>query len=843
VIDPLEKQGRQFLGARKFRNARDSFKLLCKKDRAKYLPLLIEANVGLVQEMLDKGLVSEAQQVVVYLKTIAPKGLVQGLEAQLAAKSGDGTQLAPIALKFLTESEGSLSPAQTIYWADRLVTAFAPVPADTAAGTQIAFEVQSIHEALKAIAAGQNDAAREWVRPLAHGSVFRHWTFFVKALAAFHSGDDRKAVLYFSELPADSVPGRAREPYLLALGTAEVGNREWPEPVIEVTARLAGCAHWGRLLSRAQSEWRAQRYVESYQVVRDGLSDFPRESLDAAGVLSEFFFNAIFSLTGEGRDECEDFFLSMEMDEAHRNAVELKWIRRTFCLLLGRRLPCDQLKVKWEAFLHDHQHLHGDNPRLASLGYGWLGEELSHATFSETFSEMFGNRSRWEMRDAPGAIHALQKSIALDPDNLAAHLKLLEVYTVEKMTSERSRLLDVMTARFPDRKQVLMLAGAACLDCKAYPKGVEYLEEALRLDRIDPVIPDLIVRGLVLLAQQDYEKGRAVLARQTMSRVEEFLNTHPENFLRNSWCHLARRGLLEQLHGDVAQGTELLARAHAASPFPAAFLCFARLAWQFYADGPGPAAPFKTNFDATRADPPTVACALVLVRIWLFWLDSLNCPSLQAEKDWMCRYLDAAISKPFSREEAAALVELIQPREEFQKEAAALVKKVLKQDKLDPLFCLYQRDLQPFHLSDPDRDREAVEAILHEATRRGDGKAVQRAREVLGSLDSLPAPMEDDAAEFDDAVAEVPMDFPLPPMSCEDAAAMEGILAFLAALSEKDLKRVRKNPPKGIPVEFVETLISMARNGLPFPPLGPLLSQAVAREAGPAPDPKQLNLL
>ncbi len=61
-----EQRGREFLAARKFRKARDEFKLLCKVDRAKYLPLLIQANQGLVRDMLSKGMVSEAQQVVAY---------------------------------------------------------------------------------------------------------------------------------------------------------------------------------------------------------------------------------------------------------------------------------------------------------------------------------------------------------------------------------------------------------------------------------------------------------------------------------------------------------------------------------------------------------------------------------------------------------------------------------------------------------------------------------------------------------------------------------------------------------------------------------------------------------
>ncbi len=45
--------------AGKFRKARDAFKALNKSQSAQALPLLIEANLGLANEMIAKGLVSE----------------------------------------------------------------------------------------------------------------------------------------------------------------------------------------------------------------------------------------------------------------------------------------------------------------------------------------------------------------------------------------------------------------------------------------------------------------------------------------------------------------------------------------------------------------------------------------------------------------------------------------------------------------------------------------------------------------------------------------------------------------------------------------------------------------
>ncbi|MEI7955190.1 MAG: hypothetical protein WCJ66_08480, partial [Verrucomicrobiota bacterium] len=69
----------------RWRKARDAAKELVKRERERYLPLLIEANIGLTREMFAKGLLKEAATVVEYLATIAPASLVAGLRAELAA--------------------------------------------------------------------------------------------------------------------------------------------------------------------------------------------------------------------------------------------------------------------------------------------------------------------------------------------------------------------------------------------------------------------------------------------------------------------------------------------------------------------------------------------------------------------------------------------------------------------------------------------------------------------------------------------------------------------------------------------------------------------------------------
>ena len=123
-LDPLEAEGRKHLDAKRFRKARDTFKQLCKRDRTRYLPLLVEANMGLAREMLRKGQVSEAEQVITYLKTIAAPSVLAQLEAEIAVHQGDWTAAGQAALARLSDDKTASLAEDALRWADHAVLAF-----------------------------------------------------------------------------------------------------------------------------------------------------------------------------------------------------------------------------------------------------------------------------------------------------------------------------------------------------------------------------------------------------------------------------------------------------------------------------------------------------------------------------------------------------------------------------------------------------------------------------------------------------------------------------------------------------------------------------------------------
>jgi hypothetical protein len=77
------------VAAARFRQARDSYKILCKQDPQKFLPGLIDVNSRLAEEMMQKGMISEAEAVLTYLRTITPSSGLLAIEINFALNKKD----------------------------------------------------------------------------------------------------------------------------------------------------------------------------------------------------------------------------------------------------------------------------------------------------------------------------------------------------------------------------------------------------------------------------------------------------------------------------------------------------------------------------------------------------------------------------------------------------------------------------------------------------------------------------------------------------------------------------------------------------------------------------------
>jgi tetratricopeptide (TPR) repeat protein len=663
-------------------------------------------------------------------------------------------------------------------------------------------------------------------------------------------------------LPAGSVPEKAARAYLLlAAGPAAeetVGSASLAAEVSEADVagicRLVGATDVSAFLLRAENHWREERHAESYRVLRDGVRHFPSCELDWAGALSEFYFKAPHNMRrAQGLDFLR-FFSARIFDERLKSGTEAMYVYRLFSLMGQAVAPASELCRDWESFLRERETLLGSNARFSSLAYGWLGEQLAMTRQQRGY---FAGPPR--LRNAEGAVEFLRRSIELDPGNLAANLQLCAVYGALKRNSERNRLLDEMTARFPDDKQVLVRAAEGCIERKAFGKGLGYLDRARQLDQLDPQIPDLTARALWAQARQQFEQQRPEKARQVFAQADAWLTDKPDNYQRSRWAALVRQALMERLWGDAARGEKLLAQAGGLASSRAVFLFFVHLAHRAHVKKFPRESPFLGELKAVLRKAPRLAEIRQLLRIVKFWHEEAEEIRTFDEEGLIAQAIPATLNQPFTRAEATDVMDCVGDNPEFTRSLKKLVKKFLRADPLDPQARLWAIDIDGLWTMDPSNGRAKFQAILDEATRRHDEASMRRARQLireLGNSPPMPDPFEphfvepdeeeeENDEELDDDDSEQD-DGPLPPFDLSPGMMEEfrELIDALRTAPESVIRDLRKTAARGMPDFVFETLVELAKNS-PLPPVLPEFPappKAKPRPSEPAPDPNQLNL-
>ena len=492
AVIAAEQRARESLPQNQWRKAREELKPLTKMDRPRFLPLLIKANIGLSREMMAKGQVSEAQQVLSYLAGIATTEQLRTAEQELSGPATPSTgNLEKVAREF-AEAAPDEKEEVKLRRADQLVLAFRPGQEPAGIEPRILAELKAVHEGLMAASLQQWDRLGDMLRIIPHRSAFAHWTGFIKGVAAFHAGDLERAQRFLGSLPEKSVPAQAAQAYMLWLSpaSAPANGASTPRIALEGACRLLGHPGAGEFLSKAEELWKNRRNKESYRALRDGMPGFPSLSQDWTGTLTEFYFNAPHTFSESDRETYVMYFDGLLASSATKNGVEEMLALRMFALGHGERQD-------WEGYLRLRERLRGPNPRLSSIVYTEIGRDFARYRIVTAFSA-----AEREPVDGGAAVNCFRKAITLDPNNLQAHLGLVELYKTLGRLSERNRLLDQMVERFPDETRVLVDAAIGCIEREAYVKALGYLEQAQSLDQLDPRIPEQIVVVRRRLARQ-----------------------------------------------------------------------------------------------------------------------------------------------------------------------------------------------------------------------------------------------------------------------------------------------------------------------------------------------------
>jgi tetratricopeptide (TPR) repeat protein len=552
--DPAAAPVLKLMGDGRWRKARDAAKDLCKRDRERYLELLIAANVGLVRELIGKGLAKDAVSVVDYLATIAPAALVAGLRAELTAPVPKPTGGEPAGVDralawaavlraaAAVSNGAALTPADCAE-IDLLVTdTFWPAavaPADEA--SQVLKELAAVRAACEATGDGQWEQAQESLRGVPGQSVFRHWRMFLRGVRCWFQDQPEPARQCFAGLPPEGALARA----------ARALAPEWvpPGPLPPATARVSlglamtgQPAAWAGPVLAAGSAWKAAKRVKAFEELQAGLKDaFPANepglpALLTAAVLP--FRERMNDRDAAAADRLLERFDVWDDRRARRFSDSVLAVMRPLCLAETVMMGAPNLESHWGRVVELWNRGHGPNAVRDSLAWQWLGETLAN---QEDGRGPFGR----PVVDFKRARKALDKAVQCDSANEAAWLALLGLLKKSGDAKARNRLLDDLAKRFPNNKAILLETGLQAVERKAFDKGLAALQAALALDPLDRQVKERIAIALVLQILEYRRKDRPQAALWT--QLEPYLDdrTGRGQFMLSRWMARVRRALVE----------------------------------------------------------------------------------------------------------------------------------------------------------------------------------------------------------------------------------------------------------------------------------------------------------
>jgi len=787
--EQLEKQAGDHLTAGRFRQARDTYKVLCKQDRQKFLPGLIEANTRLAEEMIQNGMISEAEALLTYLKTIASSSSVAAIEVSFALKKNDWPSAWDAAAHSLKDAAAVHDERFRATVADALVLAF---PSDQEIGSlnlPEASELAAIVNALRCVSEERWEQAQELLRPIPRGSLFAAWKILVKGMIAFYTGDLKKAETLLAHLPPHGVTMGAAHAFRVFLGPEYLQKfkEPWIGRMLESACRLLNSTDLAPALMRADQSWRAARHTDSYKEIRQA-PGFPSEQPDLAGALSDFYFKAPFAMPDAAHDKYIGWFDRLAGSGQFKNDLEARLTYRLLGCAEFDNPYSEEIEDFWRLFL---QYYPKDAPlrsKVESLSLERVGAHFGEREDANPFS--FGEEMDAQSRDPEGAVRLLKESIECDPSNLDAYLKLLDVYEWAKRDNDRDRLLDRMTESFPKDKGVLLRAGRESLNRNACMKAIQYLERAHSLDALDPEVLDILASAYVRLGQQQYVKKNVNKGRNTFDRARRHATTDRTDFTRGLDYLQGLQGVLELTFGDQGMGARLVNAAREGTHSLVALQFFLHGISRLYKHNQG-----RAFWSELLKSQPQVVSAGLRKEVFLMFehLRSLKEDlNWTAESTFVRNCLAPLGSKAFSREEVIYYIPRFAAYPELHSLGETMIAEGLRRDPNDPRLRLYA---EVGNLRSPlDLDLTKVENIYRDATRQGD-------KETAGIAKTLMRV----AGNFDESPFEEDEDFGLPRDQIEEMRRMA------AEMSDAEFEAFRQDSRKFIPLPIFDLVMGGKR--------------------------------
>jgi hypothetical protein len=558
----------------RWRKARDAAKDLCKKDRPRYLPLLIEANVGLFREMLGKGLAKDASSVVDYLVTIAPAERIVALRSELLAPVVKSKMVDPASsdahlwwdtAERLNGSGGAISELEFAE-IDRLVTdTFSP---NLGQESSLTTELMAVRAACVATGNGNWDEARDLLRDLPRLSIFRHWRMFLRGVRSYYQDDWDTARQCFQSLPVAGALARAARVLDPRLAP--------PGPLAAMTARVpfylaisGQKTTWAAPLINVATTWKAGERVEAFsKFIIEFKAEFQSERPGLVDMLLDGMLPYCQIMSETMQDESDELVHRLRnytTSKARSSAAIFLTSMRPFAVASCLDVSPSVSTKTWNHLLYFWNILEGPQPIRDSVAWHWLGKLFHQLSIEYNPWDSFDYD---ETREDPDELlkyarEYLEKSVTSDPSHEAAWLSLLSVLVEEEDTKAVNRMLDDLTKRFPQNTKILIQAGMQAWERAAYPKSLGFLTTALALEPMNRKIKFMILSVVNSQVLERIKKKQSTA--NCWAKIEPLLEDRPEreHCSMARWVARTRRGIMDQ---DAEAAAQARAEALVSAP-------------------------------------------------------------------------------------------------------------------------------------------------------------------------------------------------------------------------------------------------------------------------------------
>ena len=543
----------------RWRKARDAAKELCRKDKARYLPLLVAANAGLAQDLLNRGLTQDAAPVLEYLKTIAPPELLAALRArQTASETGvslrkaiggkpeDAAAWQTAESAALALDAGEEPAAHALHAADILVTASWALPET---GSAFASELRAVRAAVQATGDGLWDAARKSLQMLPRRSLFAPWRFFLRGVKHAHLGEKAEAQGCFDALPAGSSLVRAAALYREVLGLPPAAMPAPAEASLAMLAALAGVPSWAAPLTESQRFWQRSQLGMAYEALANPLRQFfPTDEPGLASILTDVMMASCAAkspLPRKAQQELLSLFLERSDNEKFRSDRERLFAFRFFLHEDRHNLNVNIAEDYGAELARTWARVRKPDPLRESAIWTMIAGNQMDADPDGTLHEP--PKSKW---NALQRIH--EKAASLDPENPAPGVRLARFHEATNNQSAYNDQLTVLVKRFPEAKAVLLLSAEESVRRKSWLKALKTLRQARTADPADGSVISLMLKVLEEQAVALFRKAQPVPA-TLWEEVEPLLlnlPSHPAqipdgfSMERSRWAAYAFQGCL-----------------------------------------------------------------------------------------------------------------------------------------------------------------------------------------------------------------------------------------------------------------------------------------------------------